>query len=80
MADPKQSYVATEYKHAAPFITCRFDPKGRFLFAAAEDRSVLRWDLATGASTVLQGHDSWVGDLAFTPDGDTLVTAGYDDT
>src|SRR6185503_6433559 len=80
MADPTQSYVATEYKHAAPFITCRFDPKGRFLFGAAEDRSVLRWDLATGAATALQAHDSWVGDLAFTPDGRTLVTAGYDDT
>ena len=80
MADPKQSYVAAEYKHAAPFITCRFDPKGRYLFGAAEDRSVLRWELATGAATVLQAHDSWVGDLAFTPDGETMITAGYDDT
>ena len=80
MADPKASYVATEYKHAAPFITCRFDPRGRFLFGAAEDRAVLRWDLATGAVTTLLAHDSWVGDLAFTPDGETLITAGYDDT
>ncbi len=79
-ADPKQTHVSAEYKHGAPFITCRFDPKGRFLFAAAEDRSVVRWDLASGAKTVLQAHDSWVGDLAFSPDGEMLVTAGYDDT
>ena len=79
-ADPKATHVSVEYKHEAPFITCRFEPKGRYLFAAAEDRSVLRWDLATGKTTVLKDHDSWVGDLAFTPDGETLVSAGYDDT
>lgn len=81
MADPKQSHVSAEFKHAAPFITCRFDPKGRFLFGSAEDRSVLRWTLGgPSAPTVLQAHDSWVGDLAFSPDGETLVTAGYDGT
>lgn len=79
-ADPKQTHVSTEFKHEAPFITCRFDPKGRFLFAAAEDRNVVRWELSSGAKTLLQGHDSWVGDLAFSPDGETLITAGYDDT
>jgi WD40 repeat protein len=79
-ADFKQTHVSVEYKHEAPFITCRFDPKGRFVFGAAEDRSVVRWDLASGAKTLLQAHDSWVGDLAFTKDGETLVTAGYDDT
>ncbi|MBI3855179.1 MAG: WD40 repeat domain-containing protein [Planctomycetes bacterium] len=79
-ADPKQTYVAVDYKYEAPFITCRFDPKGRYVFGAAEDRSVVRWELATGKQTVLKGHDSWVGDLAFTPDGETLITAGYDDT
>lgn len=79
-ADPKQTHVAVEYKHTSPFITCRFDPKGRYVFGAAEDRSVVRWDLADGKPAVLRGHDSWVGDLAFTPDGETLVTAGYDDT
>jgi WD40 repeat protein len=79
-ADPKATYVSAEHKHEAPFITCRFDPKGRFLFGAAEDRSVVRWDLASGKAALLKGHDSWVGDLAFSPDGQTLVTAGYDDT
>jgi len=80
-ADPKQTHVALDLKHDAPFITCRFDPKGRFLFAAAEDRSVVRWDLsAVEKKVLLRDHDSWVGDLAFSPDGETLVTAGFDDT
>ncbi len=79
-ADPKLTHVAAEFKHDAPFITCRFDPQGRFVFAASEDRSVVRWELATGKKTALAGHDSWVGDLAFSKDGETLITAGYDDT
>ena len=79
-ADPKATHVAVDYKYEAPFITCRFDPKGRYVFGAAEDRAVVRWELATGKQTVFKGHDSWVGDLAFSPDGETLVTAGYDDT
>jgi WD40 repeat protein len=80
-ADPKATHVALDLKHEAPFITCRFDPQGRFVFGAAEDRSVVRWDLAAADKKVLlQGHDSWVGGLAFSPDGETLLTAGYDDT
>jgi WD40 repeat protein len=79
-ADPKLAYVAAEYKHDAPLITCRFDPKGRYVFAATEDRSVVRWDLSSGKRTSFQGHDSWVGALAFSPDGETLITAGYDGT
>jgi len=79
-ADPRQTHVALEFKHPTSFITCRFDPKGRFVFGSAHDRSVIRWELPTGAKTTLAAHDSWVGDLAFSRDGETLVTAGYDDT
>jgi WD40 repeat protein len=78
--DPKAIHVSVDYKYEAPFITCRFDPKGRYVFASAENRAVVRWELATGKLTAFKAHDSWVGDLAFTPDGETLVTAGYDDT
>ncbi len=79
-ADPKAAHVAQEFAHDAPLITCRFDPKGLYIFATAEDRSTIRWELATGKKTVFKAHDSWVGALAFSPDGATLVTGGYDDT
>src|ERR1043166_1263616 len=79
-ANPKQSFVATEYKYESPFIPCRFEPKGRFLFGTAEDRAIVPWCLSTGKSTPFRGHDAWVGDLTFSPDGETLVSAGYDDT
>lgn len=79
-ADPKQAHLARELEAEAPLMACRFDPTGRFVFATAENRSIYRWELASGTRTVLTGHDSWIGDLAISPDGQTLISAGYDDT
>lgn len=77
--DPKQTHVTAEWKHKSPLITCRYDPKGRFVFSSAEDYTIQRWDLKTGTPTVWEAHDSWVRDFAFLNDGETLVSAGSDD-
>ena len=79
-AEPKQVHVSKEYAHGAPLINCRFDPKGQHVFATAEDRAIIRWTLADGKKAEFKAHDSWVRGLAFSPNGETLVTAGYDDT
>lgn len=79
-ADPRAAKVAEQWQHDSPLIHCRFDPTGRFVFATAEDFSIARWDLATKQKIAFKSHDSWVGDLAFTPSGDVLISAGYDDT
>ena len=47
-ADPKQTYVSSEWKHTAPLIACRFDPQGRYVFTSSEDYSVQRWELPSG--------------------------------
>lgn len=77
-ADPLQIHVATQLKHDAPLIACRFDPTGRFVFAGSQDNNVIRWELATSTKTVLAAHDSWVRCIAFSSSGDTLITGGYD--
>ena len=79
-ADPKQAYVAQELASDAPLMACRFDPTGKFVFATGEDRKIYRWELSTGKRVELAGHDSWIGDLAITADGATLISAGWDDT
>lgn len=78
--DPKQVHVAKSLTHTAPLINCRFDPSGQYLFATAEDRAIIRWKLADGSKVTFTGHDSWVRGLAFSKDGQTLVTSGFDDT
>ena len=78
-ANPKQVHLTKELSHSAPLINCRFDPSGKFLFVTAEDRSIIRWGLADGNKVVFKGQDSWVRGLAFSKDGQTLVTSGFDD-
>ena len=79
--DFKAAHVAAEFDHTSPLITCRFDPAGKFVFATAEDRAILRWDLADSKKkTVFSAHDSYVWAVALSQDGQTLVSAGGDDT
>jgi WD40 repeat protein len=78
-ADPKLAHVAAGWQHSSPFISCRFDPKGRFVFAGAQDNTVQRFDAASGQKVALAGaHDSWVRAMEFSPDGETVFTGGYD--
>src|SRR5215211_785190 len=63
--DPTAVRLERELKHARPLVGCRFDPSGRFLFASAEDDTIQRFDLLTGAKTALAGHESWVRGMAF---------------
>ena len=65
--DSTAARVARQLKHPRHLIGCRFDPSGRFLFVSAEDDTVQRFDLLTGAKTAFVGHESWVRGLAFVP-------------
>ena len=77
-ADPVKAHVAKEWKHTSPLISCRFDRSGKWVFAGAQDSRVWRFDTENGNKTELAGHESWVRAMAFSPDGQTLVTGGYD--
>lgn len=79
MLDPQQTHVIHEWKHGRPMVACRFDPRGRFLFSSSEDYSLQRWDAGSGEKVVWEAHDSWVRDFGFSPDGDTVISAGCDD-
>lgn len=76
--DPKSAKVVSQWKHAAPLITCRYHPSGDTLFSSSEDFSLQRWDAATGQVTSWKAHESWVWGLACSPDGTQLVSAGGD--
>ncbi len=77
-ATPEKTRVVAQWKHSSPFLSCRFDPTGRYLFAGAEDRSVVRWDVESGAATPFAGHESWVRAIAFHRESGTMLTGGFD--
>src|SRR5262245_52828938 len=75
---PEKTHVEKELTHKSPLIACRFDSTGRYVFAAAEDSTIQRWDWKSGKATVLDGHESWVFALAPHPRGDAMVSGGAD--
>ncbi len=77
-ADPQQTHAAGEFKHEAPLLACRFDPAGQFVFAAAQDNAIVRWQLSDGKATILTGHESWPKALVFHPTSGTLYSGGYE--
>ena len=63
--DPNDARIERDFKAPRPLTACRFDPAGRFLFAAAEDNTIYRFDLLTGRQAAFTTHMSWVRGLAF---------------
>jgi serine/threonine protein kinase/WD40 repeat protein len=55
--------------------SCDLSSDGRLL-AARDDSSLRVWS-TDSASHILRGHDSYVYDIAFSPDGRTLASRGY---
>ena len=78
MIDPKNTHVTHEFEHTSPFVCCRLDPQGRYVFGGAEDNTIQRWEIATGKKTEFKLHDSWVFSLTLLPDGETLISGGGD--
>ncbi len=76
--DPKAFRQEKAWSYSAPFVECRFDPQGRFVFASAQDFTIQRWELSSGKQVALRGHESWVRAMGFDPGGEWFITGGYD--
>lgn len=75
--DVTKTHIVKELKHESPIISCRFDPSGKYVFFGAQDFKVWRWEW-TGEAKVALDHNAWVRGIAFHPDDQTVLTAGYD--
>jgi WD40 repeat protein len=64
--------------HSRPVRCLAFDPSGRLLASAGEDRRIVLWQVDSGRHTGLPGHHQTVESLAFSPDGRTLASGGAD--
>ena len=76
--DVTKTHVAKELKVGSPLISCRYEPKGHYIFAGAQDYQIWRWEPSTNKKIQLKGADAWVRGIAFSPDGKTMLTGGYD--
>jgi WD40 repeat protein len=78
LTEPAKTHVSATWKHSRPLTSCRVDPSGEFVFAGTEDYTVMRFRLSDGQTTPLAGHESWCRAIAFSLDGKTTITGGYD--
>lgn len=63
--EPTRTRMVAELRHNSPFISCRFDPSGQFVFAGAQDNTIQRFALASNSRVAFEGHRSWVRAIAF---------------
>ncbi|WP_135501235.1 c-type cytochrome [Roseovarius aestuariivivens] len=63
--------------HEAAVITVRFLDE-RMAMSGGDDFDVILWNLESGASTRLEGHQGKVAELRLSPDGQTIASASWD--
>src|ERR1043166_4263447 len=73
--EPTRTRMVAELRHNSPFISCRFDPSGQFVFAGAQDNTIQRFALASNSRVAFEGHRSWVRAIAFHATGKLISSA-----
>jgi hypothetical protein len=73
--DVVKTWEQKAYAHPRQFLSTRFSPCGKFLFAGGEDRLLHRFELDGDKHTEIAGHAAWVKAIAFHPDGKRLFTS-----
>lgn len=76
-----RSLVRSLEGHEGLVLSVAFDPAGKRLVTASQDKTARIWDLASStAPIVLTGHQEAVFSAAFSSDGRKVVTGSFDKT
>jgi WD40 repeat protein len=76
MLDITKTKVVYQWKQDSPLIACRISPTGKEAVSTSEDSAIVRWKIENGEKAPMIGHESWVHAIAYTPDGNQLVSGG----
>jgi hypothetical protein len=71
--------VASLRGHTATVMAVAFVPAGNHFVSASLDGTLRLWDLATGKQLWRSEHKGGIHDLAVSPDGRQVLTAGFGD-
>jgi WD40 repeat protein len=78
--DGETGAVKRQFKTSDVCRALAVSANGKWLAASAR-RKIETWNLGTGqAASILEGHQNWVGSLAFTPDASALISGSSDNT
>ncbi len=69
--------LASMKGHAYPIIALDFSPDGKRLATASYDGTVRLWNVSSGSELLLIGEDGSLDDVAFSGDGQFIVTSGF---
>jgi WD40 repeat protein len=75
--DFKQTHVEHDHKHGSPLLCCGFAASPEMVYFGAEDYSVWSWNWSTDQKVQFPTQ-AWVRSIVPLPDGQSLVTGGYD--
>lgn len=83
--DRFDGHLVTEFEGQSvvtpPGRAAQFSPDSKHMIISDGDRIVRLFDLAGGhLVAILQGHSDLIADIAFSPDGQRIVTSSYDQT
>jgi WD40 repeat protein len=79
VADPTQIREVAVYQEARPLMCVGFDPAGEYIFAGAQDNTILRWRIWDQYKDVLTGHRSWPSQLVVASTG-VMYSTGHEGT
>ena len=75
--DVTKAWTDRKFQWERQVTATAFSPCGTYLVACGIDFQLQRWNLGDDERTSLEGHPSWVGDLAFHPDKQRLYSVDY---
>jgi WD40 repeat protein len=77
-SDPSIHYVS-QSKHQGAARACAISPDGAFAVTGSSDKTLMLWDLASGADVFgMEGHWDEVSACAWSADGRFIVSASHD--